>query len=55
MAEHSRRSFDIYIDREYHPCGCAYLVDVKSGEERAGFPCARHGRLTEPAESAEGR
>ena len=42
MTESKRNNFDIYIDREYYPCGCAYLINVKSGEAKSSFPCARH-------------
>lgn len=41
----NRSSFEIYIDREYFPCGCAYLVDVKSGEAKFSFPCEKHKPL----------
>ena len=35
-------SHDIYMDREYYACGCAYIVDVKSGAASFSFPCLRH-------------
>jgi hypothetical protein len=46
LIERNQKSFDIFIDREYFPCGCAYLVDVKSGEAKYSFPCRSHKLLS---------
>jgi hypothetical protein len=35
-------SFDILIDREYYPCGCAYLIDPQTGEDSLGVMCEKH-------------
>ena len=44
--ENKQSSHDIYINREDDACGCAYVVDVKSGEETFSFPCIKHKIMT---------
>jgi hypothetical protein len=48
-----QNSHVININREYYSCGCAYLVDVKSGEATFSFPCVKHKILTVVGSTAE--